>query len=176
VRILCATNRSLEKEVAEGRFRQDLYYRLKVYPIRLPPLRERREDIPALFEHFLRKYGSEMKKTLLGVTPEALQQLSSYNWPGNVRELENEVQRLVIQADPDTFITPDLLAPRMRQAEGMLDRIAPAKGPLKDMMEEVERFLLVQALKEHGGNKTRTAETLGITREGLHKKLAKFGM
>ncbi|HRI54785.1 MAG TPA: sigma 54-interacting transcriptional regulator, partial [Pseudomonadota bacterium] len=176
VRIICATNRSLEKEVAEGRFRQDLYYRLKVYPIRLPPLRERREDIQALAEHFLRKYSSEMKKAVSGFTPETLAQLSGYNWPGNVRELENEVHRLVIQAEPETFITPELLAPRMRQAEGMLDRIAPAKGPLKDMMEEVERFLLIQALREHNGNKTRTAETLGITREGLHKKLAKFGL
>ena len=176
VRIICATNRSLEKEVAEGRFRQDLYYRLKVYPIRLPPLRERREDIQALAEHFLRKYSSEMKKAVSGFTPETLAQLSGYNWPGNVRELENEVHRLVIQAEPETFITPELLAPRMRQAEGIVDRIAPAKGPLKDMMEEVERFLLIQALRDHGGNKTRTAETLGITREGLHKKLAKFGL
>jgi Nif-specific regulatory protein len=176
VRIICATNRSLEKEVAEGRFRQDLYYRLKVFPIRLPPLRERREDIPALCEHFLRKYSAEMRKSVAGFTSEALSQLSAYNWPGNVRELENEVQRLVIQVDPESFITPELLAPRMRQVEGVLDKITPQKGPLKDMMEEVERFLLVQALKEHGGNKTRTAETLGITREGLHKKLAKFGM
>ena len=106
----------------------------------------------------------------------ALAQLLAYNWPGNVRELENEVHRLVIQVEPESFITPDLLAPRMRQAEGLMDRIAPQKGQLKDMMEEVERFLLIQALKDHGGNKTRTAETLGITREGLHKKLAKFGL
>jgi Nif-specific regulatory protein len=180
VRIICATNRSLEKEVAESRFRQDLYYRLKVFPIRLPPLRERREDIPALCEHFLRKYSGEMKKSVPGFTSEALSQMAAYNWPGNVRELENEVQRLVIQVDPEAFITPELLAPRMRQVEGVLDKsglgVRPAKGPLKDMMEEVERFLLMQALKEHGGNKTRTAETLGITREGLHKKLAKFGM
>jgi Nif-specific regulatory protein len=176
VRIICATNRSLEKEVAEGRFRQDLYYRLKVYPIRLPPLRERRDDIPLLAEHFLRKYSSEMKKAVSGFTPECMAQLSGYNWPGNVRELENEVHRLVIQAEPETFITPELLAPRMRQAEGIVDRIAPAKGPLKDMMEEVERFLLIQALRDHNGNKTRTAETLGITREGLHKKLGKLGL
>ncbi len=146
VRILCATNRSLEKEVAEGRFRQDLYYRLKVYPIRLPALRERREDIGLLAEHFLGKYSSEMKKPVPGFTSEALAQLLAYNWPGNVRELENEVHRLVIQVE------------------------------LKDMMEEVERFLLIQALKDHGGNKSATAKTLGITREGLHKKLAKFGL
>ena len=176
VRIICATNRALEKEVAEGRFRQDLYYRLKVYPIRLPPLRERREDIPLLAEHFLKKYASELKKPILGFTPDALAQLGSYNWPGNIRELENEVQRLCIQVESEHFITPDLLASHLRQAEGVVDRIAPKKGPLKDMMDEVERFLILQCLGEHDGNKTRAAEALGITREGLHKKLARFGM
>jgi len=176
VRIICATNRALEKEVAEGRFRQDLYYRLKVFPIRLPPLRERREDIPLLAEHFLKKYTNELKKAISGFTPDTLAQLGSYNWPGNVRELENEVQRLCIQVEPEHFITPDLLASHLRQAEGVLDRIAPKKGPLKDMMDEVERFLILQCLREHDGNKTRAAEALGITREGLHKKLARFGL
>ncbi|MSP62556.1 MAG: FHA domain-containing protein [Myxococcales bacterium] len=176
VRIICATNRSLEKEVERGAFRQDLYYRLKVFPLRLPSLRERREDVPPLVEHFLRKYTGEMKKAVAGVTPEAFDQLSAYAWPGNIRELENEVQRLVIQVDPEGFITPDLLSPQIRKVEGLLGRIAPKKGELKDMMEEVERWLLAEALRDHGGNKTRTAETLGITREGLHKKLSKYGM
>jgi transcriptional regulator with GAF, ATPase, and Fis domain len=176
VRIICATNRSLEKEVEKGAFRQDLFYRLRVFPIRLPPLRERREDVPLLVEHFLRKYTAEMNKPVAGVTPEALDQLASYSWPGNIRELENEVQRLVIQCDNEGFITPELLAPSVRKVEGLLGRVAPKKGTLKDMMEEVERWLLVEALREHGGNKTKTAETLGITREGLHKKLAKYGM
>ncbi len=176
VRIICATNRSLEKEVTEGRFRQDLYYRLKVFPIRLPPLRERREDIPLLAEHFLKKYMSELKKPISGFTPDALSQLGSYNWPGNVRELENEIQRLCIQVEPEHFIAPDLLAQHLRQAESVVDRIAPKKGPLKDMMDEVERFLILQCLREHGANKTRAADALGITREGLHKKLARFGL
>jgi Nif-specific regulatory protein len=175
VRILCATNRSLEKEVEKGTFRQDLFYRLRVFPLRLPALRERREDVPLLVEHFLRKYTAEMNKPVAGVTPEALDQLSAYGWPGNIRELENEVQRLVIQCDPEGFITPDLLAPAVRKVEGLLGRIAPKKGTLKDMMEEVERWLLHEALRDHQGNKTKTAETLGITREGLHKKLAKYG-
>ncbi|MGZ3406459.1 MAG: sigma 54-interacting transcriptional regulator [Polyangia bacterium] len=176
VRIICATNRSLEKEVEKGAFRQDLFYRLRVFPLRLPPLRERREDIPLLVEHFLKKYTAEMNKPVAGVTPEALDQLAAYSWPGNIRELENEVQRLVIQCDNEGFITPELLAPAVRKVEGLLGRVAPKKGTLKDMMEEVERWLLVEALREHGGNKTKTAETLGITREGLHKKLAKYGM
>ena len=176
VRIICATNRSLEAEVAKGQFRQDLFYRLRVFPLRLPALRERREDVPLLVEHFLRKYTLEMNKAISSVTPEALDQLASYNWPGNIRELENEVQRLVIQCDAGGFITPDLLAPAVRKVEGLLGRVAPKKGTLKDMMEEVERWLLSGALRDHNGNKTKTAETLGITREGLHKKLSKFGM
>jgi Nif-specific regulatory protein len=176
VRIICATNRSLEKEVERGAFRQDLFYRLRVFPLRLPALRERREDVPLLVEHFLRKYTAELNKPVSGVTPEALDQLSSYAWPGNIRELENEVQRLVIQCEPEGFITPDLLAPAVRKVEGLLGRVAPKKGTLKDMMEEIERWLLHEALREHQGNKTKTAETLGITREGLHKKLSKYGM
>jgi len=147
-----------------------------VFPIRLPPLRERREDIPALVAHFMRKYTSEMKKPLAGVSQPAMDLLSAYGWPGNVRELENEVQRLVIQCDADGWVEPEHLSPQLRKAEGVLTRIAPKQGTLKDMMDEIERHLLTEALRNHGGNKTKTAETLGITREGLHKKLSKFGM
>jgi Nif-specific regulatory protein len=179
VRILCASNKPLEKEVEKGTFRQDLFYRLRVFPLHLPPLRERREDIPLLVDHFLRKYTAEMSKPVAGITPESIDQLQSYNWPGNIRELENEIQRLVIQCDPEGFITPELLAPAVRKVEGLLGRAAPQRkkaGTLKDQMEEVERWLLTEALREHGGNKTKTAESLGITREGLHKKLSKYGM
>jgi Nif-specific regulatory protein len=176
VRLISATNRSMEAEVEAGRFRQDLYYRLKVFPLRLPPLRERREDIALLSQHFLQKYAAEMKKPVAGISQEALDLILAYHWPGNVRELENEFQRLVIQCDPDSFVGPEHLSPQIRKVESLVGRIAPRKGTLKDMMEEVERWLLAEALREHGGNKTRTAETLGITREGLHKKLAKYGM
>jgi Nif-specific regulatory protein len=176
VRIICATNRDLAKEVERGQFRQDLYYRLMVFPIRLPPLRERREDIPLLAEHFLRKYTQEYRKAIAGFSQAAEDALCAYGWPGNIRELENEVQRLVIQSDPDQFVEPEDLSPQIRKVEGTLARIAPKKGTLKDMMDQVERWLLGEALREHGGNKTKTAETLGITREGLHKKLSKFGM
>jgi transcriptional regulator with GAF, ATPase, and Fis domain len=176
VRLISATNKSMEGEAEAGRFRQDLYYRLKVFPIRLPPLRERREDISLLCEHFLRKYSAEMKKPVAGISQEALDLLLAYHWPGNVRELENEFQRLVIQCDADAFVGPEHLSPQIRKVESLVGRIAPQKGTLRDMMEEVERWLLTEALREHGGNKTRTAETLGITREGLHKKLAKYGM
>ncbi|MBI2896998.1 MAG: sigma 54-interacting transcriptional regulator [Deltaproteobacteria bacterium] len=176
VRIVAATNRNLDEEVKGGRFREDLYYRLKVFPLRLPPLRERREDIPLLAGFFLERYCQEMGKPIGGFGQQAMELLQSYKWPGNVRELENEVQRLVIQIDPHGFVMPDHLSPRIRQVENLLDRIGPRKGTLKDMVEQVEKWILVEALREHGGNKSATAKTLGITREGLHKKLSKFGM
>ena len=176
VRIICATNRNLANETDRGNFRQDLYYRLMVFPIRLPALRERQGDIPLLCEHFLGRYTQEYRKSVSGFSQAAMDLLCAYNWPGNIRELENEVQRLVIQSDPDAFVEPEALSPQIRKIEGTLARIAPKKGTLKDMTDQVEKWLLQEALREHGGNKTKTAETLGITREGLHKKLAKFGI
>src|SRR5439155_19432516 len=125
---------------------------------------------------FLRRYTTEFKKPIPGLTDETIDHLKAYAWPGNIRELENEVQRLVIQAEPECFVTADMLSPQIRKVEGLLGRIAPKKGTLKDMMEEVERWLLAEALRDHSNNKTKTAETLGITREGLHKKLSKYGM
>ncbi|MEZ4360686.1 MAG: sigma 54-interacting transcriptional regulator [Kofleriaceae bacterium] len=176
VRIICATNRDLAAEVEQGRFRQDLYYRLMVFPIELPPLRDRREDIPALAAFFLRRYAEEYRAELPGFTQEALDALTNYAWPGNIRELENEVQRLVIQAESGHWIEVTDLSPRLRKVEGTVNRIAPKKGTLREMMEQVERWLITEALRDHGNNKTKTAATLGITREGLHKKLAKFGL
>ena len=176
VRIVAATNRNLEKEVAEGRFREDLYYRLKVFPLRVPPLRERREDVPMLAGHFLHRYSTEMGKPAAGFSQQTMELLQGYAWPGNVRELQNEVQRLVIQIDAGAFVTPDLLSPRVRQVEGMIERVKPAKGTLKEMMDQLERWLLIEALREHDNNKTAAAKGLGITREGLHKKLRGFGL
>ncbi|MGF1468791.1 MAG: sigma 54-interacting transcriptional regulator [Sandaracinaceae bacterium] len=175
-RIVAATNRDLEKEVADGRFREDLYYRLKVFPLRVPPLRERREDIPLLAGHFLRRYAQEFGREVQGFSQQAMELLSAYKWPGNVRELENEVQRLVIQLDEGHFVEPEHLSPRIRQVENLLDKVHPRKGTLKEMMEQVEKWVLLEALKEHGNNKSQTARSLGITREGLHKKLKNFGL
>jgi transcriptional regulator with GAF, ATPase, and Fis domain len=176
VRIICATNRDLSAEVEKGRFRQDLYYRLMVFPIKLPPLRDRREDIPQLAAHFLKRYAEEYRIESPGFTQDALDALASYNWPGNIRELENEIQRIVIQAESGHWIEVTDLSPRLRKIEGTVTRIAPKQGTLKEMMEQVERWLIAEALRDHGNNKTKTAATLGITREGLHKKLAKFGV
>jgi transcriptional regulator with GAF, ATPase, and Fis domain len=176
VRIICATNRDLAAEVEKNRFRQDLYYRLMVFPIKLPTLRERREDIPLLGGHFLKRYAEEYRVELPGFSQDALDALASYAWPGNIRELENEVQRIVIQAETGHWIEVTDLSPRLRKIEGTVTRIAPKQGTLKEMMEQVERWLIAEALRDHGNNKTKTAATLGITREGLHKKLAKFGV
>jgi Nif-specific regulatory protein len=176
VRIVSATNRNIEKEVQERRFREDLYYRLNGFPVRVPPLRERREDIPLLAGFFLSRYAEEIGKPSGGFAQETMELLQGYDWPGNVRELENEVQRIVIQLDPGAFATADLLSPRIRQVDGVVDRAQPKKGTLKEMMDQVERHLLIEALRDHGNNKTAAARTLGITREGLHKKLRGFGI
>jgi Nif-specific regulatory protein len=193
VRIVAATNRDLEREVAAGRFREDLYYRLKVFPLRVPPLRERSEDVALLATHFLERYTREFGREIAGFTQPALELLKAYAWPGNVRELENEVQRAVIQADGDDFITAELLSARVRQgrsttepseaddADGSAAEAAtagPGAGPgtLREIMDRFEKRVLVQALAAHGNNKTSAAKTLGITREGLHKKLKGFGL
>ncbi len=176
VRIVAATNRHLDKEVAAGRFREDLYYRLNVFPIRVPPLRERREDIPRLAEHFLKRYGAELGRPVAGFAQQALELLQGYDWPGNVRELENEIQRLVIQIEGESFVVPELLSPRIREVGGVVARVKPAKGTLREMMDQFERWLLIESLREHENNKTAAAKTLGITREGLHKKLRGFGL
>jgi Nif-specific regulatory protein len=184
VRIVAATNRNLEREVAEGRFREDLYYRIKVFPLRVPALRERREDIPLLAAHFLERYAREFGRELAGFTQPALELLSAYDWPGNVRELENEVQRAVIQAGTERFVTPELLSPRITKSERATSSTAPveatdddaADASLREMMDRVEKGILARTLSAHGNNKTAAAKALGITREGLHKKLKAFGM
>ena len=186
VRIVAATNRNLEKEVAEGRFREDLYYRLKVFPLRVPPLRERREDIALLAAHFLQRYSREFGREIAGFTQPALELLRAYDWPGNVRELENEVQRAVIQAEGEAFITAELLSPRVRKNDGSSVPPSPVadapeeeddgSGTLREMMDRVERRILLRTLASHGNNKTAAAKALGITREGLHKKLKSLGL
>jgi len=176
VRIVAATNRNLEEEVRAGRFREDLYYRLKVFPLRVPPLRERRDDIPLLAGAFLKRYAREIGKAVGGFSQQAMELLVAYDWPGNVRELQNEVQRLVIQLDDGAFVVPNLLSERIRCVEGIVSRAGGVKGTLREMVDQVEKYLLLEALHEHGNNKTNAAKALGITREGLHKKLRSLGI
>jgi len=176
VRIVAATNRNLEELVAKGDFREDLFYRLKVFPLRIPPLRERRDDIPVLAAHFLTRYAQEMGKPAGGFSQQALELMMSYEWPGNVRELQNEVQRIVIQLEPGNFVTPELLSPHIKKALGVVAKASVPKGTLREMMDAVEKYLLLETLREHGQNKTSAAKGLGITREGLHKKLRQHGI
>ena len=176
IRVVCATHRNLEEEVANKTFRQDLYYRLMVVPIRLPPLRERLEDIPLLAEHFLRRYARDFGREVAGLAQEALDALAAYEWPGNIRELENEMQRLVIQVESGAWVKASDLSDRLRRGQDLRARLAPKPGTLKEIVEQVERTLILEALSEHDGNKTRAAEKLGMTREGLHKKIVRFGL
>jgi len=176
VRIVAASNRDLEKEVAAGRFRQDLYFRLNVFPVVVPPLRDRGDDIVLLAEHFFARYAREYKKTVLGFAAGVMEQLKTYAWPGNVRELQNELQRLVIQADESSFITLQHLGTRIAGARAATPAPTIPRGTLKSMMEHVERQLVIAALNDHRNNKTSTAKTLGMTREGFHKKLRQLGV
>jgi transcriptional regulator with PAS, ATPase and Fis domain len=166
VRVLAATNTDLEADVEAGRFRKDLYYRLNVFPIRLPPLRERAEDIPMLAEHFLRVYRERARRAVPSISPEAMRHLRAYPFPGNVRELENEIERAVALADPGRPIGPEHLSERIR-AGGTR---AATPGTLNDAIEELKRRMIEDALRECG-SKTRAAERLGLTRQSLQQML-----
>jgi Nif-specific regulatory protein len=176
VRVVSATHRDVEAMVRGGAFREDLYYRLHVYPIRLPPLRERPGDIPLLARHFLGRYAQDFGRAVTGFAPETLDRLRAWHWPGNVRELQNELQRALIgRTEGDVLLAEDL-SPRVAGSAGYEAGAGVPDGQLKDMLASAEKVLLERALSAHGGNKTRAAQALGITREGLHKKLARFGV
>jgi len=171
VRFVAATNKDLQREVAEGRFREDLYYRLNVITIDLPPLRQRREDIEPLAQHFLKNCTKRMKKELRGIDKDALQIMLQYDWPGNVRELENVIERAVILARGDT-ITAALLpigAQRERPA-------APQEQTPLVTLEEVEHRHIEAVLSRTGFHKSRSAEILGISRKTLDRKIAEYGL
>ena len=180
IRVISATHRHLKDMVSEGSFREDLFYRLHVFPISLPPLRDRGDDIYLLAHHFLRRYASEFGRDVDEISTKALQCLRAHAWPGNVRELQNEMQRAIISSFDDNIIEPRHLSPHIggvdaEQADIMLEALT-LEGTLKEMMEYLEKLLLSRALEEHANNKTKTAKALGITREGLHKKLTRYEM
>jgi DNA-binding NtrC family response regulator len=171
VRIVAATNRDLEQQVREGRFREDLFYRLNVIPIALPPLRERRTDVPLLVEHFLAKHGEPGRGRKM--TPEALEALVAYGWPGNVRELESVIERTVLLADGEVIALEDLpAAVRMRRAAGPG---FPVDVPDEGLdLEALERSLIRRALEKAEGNVTRAARLLGLSRRTLQYRLEKI--
>ena len=181
VRIIAASNRDLQEAVREGRFREDLYYRLKVIPIRLPTLRERREDIPLLLQHFLDHFNKEFRKNTTHVTPEAMEALTAYPWPGNIRELRNFIERVMILESKSSIELVDL--PRaMRGESGSGDGAAapaaePHGMPVGAMtLEEMEREAITRALEQVSQNQVRAAKLLGISRDTLRYRMKKFGM
>lgn len=175
VRIVAATNRPLKEMVEAGTFREDLFYRLNVINIRVPPLRERKEDIPFLAEFFLNKVQSgETRKVL---TKRALEKLYDYAWPGNVRELQNEMERVVVLSGAESKITADMLSPKILDAteKGKVQG-ARVHGKLKDALEDLERDMIKEGLRRTGWNKSKLAKELGISRAGLIMKVEKYGL
>ena len=173
-RVIAATNRPLREAVATGRFRDDLYYRLAVFPIPVPPLRERREDVTALAEHFLEHHGRRENVTGCALSKAAAELLLAYDWPGNVRELENEMQRSLALAEPGALITPRLLSERVRQILEPIRENARPGDTLRDNLNRIEAWLIRRSLEQHGGRRTATARKLGVTREGLYKKMKRL--
>ena len=171
VRILCSAKAALEACVAEGRMREDLYYRLKVATIVIPPLRERREDIVPLAEHFVRRYAGEAGKRMQGIDPAAMRVLLEHSWPGNVRELENAIQRAVVFTRGEVLTVDDLPRDLLVPGGSAPGPAATALAPLHDAMREAERRHILQALERTGWRRAKAAELLGITRETLWRKI-----
>ena len=175
VRVIAATNRDLRAEIKGGRFREDLYYRLNVVALAVPALRERREDIPLLAQHFLDSFAEKNRKHIKGFTPQAMDRLVRYDWPGNVRELMNAVERGVILCRGDYVSEMDF--PLSVSDVPAPEREAVREELLADLpLEEVEKVTILKTLESAGGNKSETARRLGITRRTLHKKLKKYGV
>ncbi|HET9886192.1 MAG TPA: sigma 54-interacting transcriptional regulator, partial [bacterium] len=174
VRIVCASNRPLREEVEAGRFLKDLYYRLRVIGIDIPPLRERKEDVPLLVDHFLQDFSQKMAKKIAGFSHEALSALIAHSWPGNVRDLEHEVERAVAIADEGAVIRPDQLSPEIRQTRNAPTLLLGGEQGLQEFIEGIERDLVVNALKKTGGNRSHAAKLLGISRRGLLNKIARY--
>ena len=170
VRLVAATNRNLKKLVEEGKFREDLFYRLDVVTVTMPPLRERPGDLPLLVQHFIQSLARENEKKIDGITPDAMQALAAHEWPGNVRELRNAVERMVVLARGDRLTLRDL-PPNLREGA---PAAAPRGGALS--LEANEKQMIVRALKAHDGNVTKAAADLGISRRTLHRKLNEYGL
>jgi DNA-binding NtrC family response regulator len=196
VRVLSATNRELKGEVAGGRFREDLYYRLAVFPISVPPLRQRREDIPLLADRFLSAAAERQHKSVAGLDAEAMEALAAYAWPGNVRELRNEIERAVALTRNGEAVSPDQLSPAVRAREGPTivsnsttagsNRAYRARMPggsgkygsvtLRQARAAFEADYIIKELKQHQGNVSRVARALGLSRSSLQKKMKEYGL
>ncbi|MBM4339638.1 MAG: sigma-54-dependent Fis family transcriptional regulator [Deltaproteobacteria bacterium] len=168
VRIISTSNRDIEMAIKQGRFREDLYYRLKVIDIEMPPLRERREDVPMLIQHFIAKFGSESKKNISGISENALKLLLNYSWPGNVRELENVIQRAIALGQQEVILPDDLPASMIQKTD---ERLFERAMDEKFTLDQLEKEYIKRVLTEAGGNKSKAAERLGLDRKTLYRKL-----
>ena len=172
VRVIAATNRDLEDSVKQGRFREDLYYRLNVLQVMLPPLRDRSSDVPLLVNHYIDVFNREFRKQVRGVTPQAMELLKAYQWPGNVRELRNAVERAMLLSEGE-WLTADVLPLSPARASTAQTMELPEDGV---NLEALERELVVQALKRTGGNQTKAATLLGLNRDQIRYRIEKFGL
>jgi DNA-binding NtrC family response regulator len=179
VRIIAATNKNLQQEVREGRFREDLFYRLNVFPIHLPPLRERQDDILPLMDYFLERNSKKLEKSIQSVSDEVRELFCQYSWPGNIRELDNMIERLILIAK-DNRIDAEDIPDEMRyfvdvpSSEELGEKLL--KNLVKDHTEDVEKQIIIKALEECGQNVTKTAQHLGCSRKGLQLKMIKYGL
>jgi two-component system nitrogen regulation response regulator NtrX len=177
-RVVAATNKDLQAEIKSGQFREDLYFRLNVVPIFVPPLRERQEDIPLLADHFMAEFAQEYGRRIKRLDAGAIRTLQRYGWPGNVRELRNVIERLMIMVPGDAITTSDLsfldvplAPPAVTSAAGSSDRMT-----LHEARDQFERDLILKTLAQQQGNMSRTAEVLGVERSNLYRKMKTFGI
>ena len=173
-RLISSSNRDLYEQVQEKSFREDLFYRIQVFPIVIPPLRERKEDIPLLAAHFLEEHATRLDRPLARLAPGALEALMQYDWPGNVRELENEITRALTLAGDDTEITKDYISERIRASADADASRETGAATLKEATAQVERQMVVDALRKTNGNRSQAARDLGLTRQGLLNKIARY--
>jgi transcriptional regulator with PAS, ATPase and Fis domain len=174
VRVIAATHKDLETLVSEKLFREDLYYRIATLTLKVPPLRDRREDIAALISHFISHYARKNERPISGITAEAIQILETYSWPGNIRELAAEIERLVLYAEDDGYIRPENISSRIRPQNAQNEVTAEK---LDDLLENYERRVITEMLKRHDCNVAKASEALGLgSRQTLYKKLKRLAI
>ncbi len=184
IRLIAATNKDLEKMIKEGTFREDLYYRINIVPIYLPPLKEREEDIPLLAIHFLRKYSEQMGKKIKGFSAEAMEKLMRYSWPGNVRELENVIERTVVMIEEDMVRPEHIILPDQHRQDELHIRIPMTSEELKEIkkqlrekaVEEIERAFIINALERNQWNVTKASEEVGMLRPNFQALMRKYNI
>jgi DNA-binding NtrC family response regulator len=192
IRLIVATNKDLEEAITNGKFREDLYYRLNVVSIMIPPLKERKEDIPGLVSYFLKKFNRDLKKGIVGITPSAMEKITSYGWPGNVRQLENVLKRAMVLCQGEWILEDQLLFEKgwerreaeeelsKKNVEDLLDALfeelsnAPTASQEMDMISSLERGLILRALQKTRGNQVQAALLLGINRSTLRGKMERY--